>query len=277
LHDLRGDGVVDPEVAGAWEFGAFWHGPLNALTFSCMASFAHAGACLRVYSFDAKLELPPGVELADAREICPDETLVGRYFSRGKPSLAAFSDLFRYRMVRETGRCWVDCDFVCLARPDIAGDAIVFGRQSDAFGQNLIASGLLKLPRFDPRLDELVAAAHRGVDTDLEWAAIGPFLLTEVALKHGLDAHARDFRHFYAIEPENFRKPFLPEFRDEVAAAVSGSSLLHLWNELIARCGYDYQACPPVGSFLHETFQRIGTLGRFDHVCSPSEARALLL
>ena len=270
------NGHSDSVAVDLWEFGGFWHGPLHAMAYSCMASFPKAGARLRIYSYDATLELPEGVDLADARDICPDESLPRRYFSRGKPSLAAFSDLFRYKLVRDTGCCWVDCDFICLTKPDIARDAIVFGRQSDAFGQKLIACGVLKLPRRDARLDELIATAEQAVDTDIEWASIGPFLLTEVAIRHRIDRHARDFRHFYPIEPENFWKPFLPEYRDEVVEAVRDASLLHLWNELIARSGFDCRACPPVGSFLHDAFARIGTLDRFDRVCGLSEVRRLI-
>ena len=85
------------------EFGTFWQGPLDPLTYSCVASFPHFGARLRLYGYDSAVELPTGVEWADARDISPNESLVGRYVADGQRSYAKFSNLFRYRMIRKTG------------------------------------------------------------------------------------------------------------------------------------------------------------------------------
>src|SRR5208283_2372597 len=109
------------------ELASFWHGgPLNPFAYGCLASFPEAGARICLYSYDESLEVPPGVRLEDARSICPDESQVRRYIVDGKPSIATFADMFRYRMIRETGRCWVDTDLVCLRRPVFVGDAYVF-------------------------------------------------------------------------------------------------------------------------------------------------------
>ena len=99
------------------EFASFWHGPLNPFAYACLASFPQAGASLRVFTYDPHLELPPGVRLADARTICPDESLTRRFIANGKPSIATFADMFRYRMMRQTGCCWVDTDMLCLSKP----------------------------------------------------------------------------------------------------------------------------------------------------------------
>ena len=108
------------------DFASFWHGgPLNAFAYACLASFPDEGADLSLYSYDPRLEAPRGVKLLDARTICPDETLVARYLANGKPSIATFADMFRYRMIRETGQCWVDTDLVCLKTPDFAKAATI--------------------------------------------------------------------------------------------------------------------------------------------------------
>ena len=67
-------GAVDAKTP---EFATFWHGPLKPLAYSCLASFPHVGARLRVYSYD-EIALPSGVEAADARRICPDPSLLSR-------------------------------------------------------------------------------------------------------------------------------------------------------------------------------------------------------
>jgi hypothetical protein len=259
------------------DFASFWHGgPLNPFAWACLASFAEQDAILGLYSYDLNLEAPPGVRLMDARKICPDETLVSRYRANGKPSIATFSDMFRYRMIRETGQCWVDADLVCLTTPGFANDAFIFCRQADAVSTLLVNNAVLKLPRSDAALTELVAIAEAATDVDGRWGALGPFLLTPILEKHGLYDRALDPHVCYPIEPEQFWKPFLPSFRDEVERAVEGATLLHLWSEAIRWSGYDFTTCPPIGSFLWGRFRNVGALGRFARTSDEDEVRRLM-
>ena len=222
-----------------------------------------AGAAIRLYSYDLGLETPPGVRLEDARSICPDESLVRRFIAAGKPSIATFADMFRYRMIRETGCCWVDTDFVCLTRPEFTSEPYVFCRQADAVSTLLVNNAVLRLPSSEPALAELIATAESMIDVDQKWGALGPFLLTPVLEKHGLYDRALDPHVCYPIEPEQFWKPFLPGFRAEVERTLAGATLLHLWSEAIRWSDYDFAACPPQGSYLHDVFRKVGALERF--------------
>ena len=105
--------------ADGCEFASFWHGTLNPFAYACLASFAQAGASLRVFSYDPRLDLPPGVRLEDASAICPDQSLTRRFIANGKPSIATFADMFRYRMIRDRGYCWVDTDILCLTQAGV--------------------------------------------------------------------------------------------------------------------------------------------------------------
>lgn len=255
------------------DFASLWHGgPLNPFAWACLASFPREGARLGLYSYDPDLEVPEGVRLLDARTVCPDETLVSRYLANGKPSIATFADMFRYRMIRETGFCWVDTDLVCLRAPAFAKDPYVFCRQADAVSTLLVNNAVLRLPSADPALAELVATADAAAGRDGRWGALGPFLLTPVLEKHGLYARAFEPRVCYPIEPEQFWKPFLPAFRDEVSRTVEPATFLHLWSEAIRWSGWDAHACPPEGSWLHERFSRLDVLARFDRISDEDEA-----
>ena len=253
------------------EFGSFWHGALNPFAYACLASFPEAGASLRVFSYDPRLDLPPGVRLEDARAICPDESLIRRFIANGKPSIATFADMFRYRMIRDAGCCWVDTDILCLSKPAFGNDGFVFCRQADAVGTSLINNAVLRLPPSHPALAELVARAEAAIDIDQRWGTIGPFLLTPVLTKHGLDGHALDSHVCYPIEPEQFWKLFLPAYQDWAVEAARGATLMHLWSEAIVWSRYDFSVCPPVGSYLHEAFRRVGALDRFCRVASEDE------
>ncbi len=261
-------------AADGCEFASFWHaGPLNPFAYACLASFPKAGARLRVFSYDPRLDVPSGVRLDDARLICPDETLVRRYVVNGKPSIATFADMFRYRMIRETGSCWVDTDLVCLTKPWFAGRPYICCRQADAVSTLLVNNAVLRLPPSDPALAELIATAEGMIDVDQKWGAIGPFLLTPVLQKHGLYDKALDPHVCYPIEPEQFWKPFLPSYRDRVEEAVAGAAMLHLWSEAIRWSDYDLSVCPPAGSYLHHCFRRAGALDRFSRISDEGEVR----
>ena len=265
------------ELTRDTDFASFWHGgPLHPFAWACLASFPEEGASLSLYSYDLRLDAPPGVRLLDARKICRDETLVSRYLASRKPSIAAVADMFRYRMIRETGQCWVDADLVCLKAPAFAREAFIFCRQADAVSTLLVNNAVLRLPRSDASLAELVATAEAAADVDGRWGALGPFLLTPVLEKHGLYDKAFPPRVCYPIEPEQFWKPFLPSFRDEVVEAVEGATFLHLWSEAIRWCGFDFTTCPPEGSYLWERFRKVGALNRFARVSDEAEVRRLM-
>jgi hypothetical protein len=262
--------------AGVPQFATFWHGDLDPMAYSCLASFPYVGAELRLYAYRNDIQAPPGVELADARLIAPDESLVGRYRALGKVSVAMFADMFRYKMIRQTGACWVDTDMICLSKPDFSGEDVVFGRQTEAYGKALINNAALKLPRSHPLLTALIERAEAAVDIDQSWGAIGPFLLTELAERAGVDHLARDYQEFYPIDADNFWRPLLPACRADVAAAVQPATFLHLWSEMFLRCGYDKRAAPPSGSFLCEIFREIGTLDRFARTYDEAELSVIL-
>jgi hypothetical protein len=258
------------------EFATFWQGPLDPLTYSCLASFPHFGARLRLYSYDADSDVPPGVEWADARTICPNETLVERYIANGQRSYAKFSNLFRYRMIRKTGLCWVDTDMLCLRPPDFLAHPIVFGRQLETSHSWSINNAVLKLPSAHPILPDLIKRASAVVDIDQPWGIIGPGLLTELTRKHRIDHQARDIPVFYPVPSDDCWKPLLPEACGEIRAATRDASFLHLWHESFRRHGLDKWAAPPAGSFLHGVCQELGTLERFHRSCSEAELKAFI-
>jgi hypothetical protein len=262
--------------ADGCEFASFWHGTLNPFAYACLASFPPAGASLRVFSYDPRLDLPPGVRLEDARTISPDASLTRRFIANGKPSIATFADMFRYRMIRDKGYCWVDTDILCLARPAFGGDGEIFCRQADAVGTSLVNNAVLRLSPSHPAIAELVATAEAAIDVDQKWGALGPFLLTPVLMKYGLYDHALDSHVCYPIEPEQFWKLFLPGYLDWAHEAARGATFVHLWSEAIVWSGYDFSACPPAGSYLNEAFRRVGALPRFRRVATEEEVLRLM-
>jgi hypothetical protein len=94
--------------------------------------------------------------------------------------------------------------------------------------------------------------------------------------KHGLYEKAFEPRVCYPIEPEQFWKPFLPEWRDRVAEAVEGATFLHLWSEAIRWAGYPFDLRPPEGSYLWERFRKVEALRRFPRASDEEEVTRLM-
>jgi hypothetical protein len=257
------------------EFATFWHGPLPGLIAACLASFPARGAALTLYSYDPGVAAPAGVDVRDAREICPDPGLLARYRVGGRVSPATFADRFRYEMLARTRFCWVDADIVAL-RPDAIHGPTIWGRQPEAKGKALVNNAVLRLPPDHPVLKEMLARARAAESEDVGWGALGPFLLTEVAEAHGVDASASPPDRFFAVAPDEFWRLLDPASRDSVIEATRESDLLHLWSELLRRVGYDFDAAPPRGAYLYELFAGIGALSRFRRICEPGEIAALI-
>ncbi|CAN7645349.1 hypothetical protein LJR257_004739 [Ensifer adhaerens] len=245
------------------DFVSFWHGPIDGLTYGCLASFPYHGARLRLYSYDDNIQVPPGIDLADAREICPDTSLTGRYIADGNVEFAKFSNLFRYLLIKQTGCCWVDSDILCLRPPEFQHDEMVFGYQYPREHHLAINGAVLKLPREHAVLADLIHHARDAVDLDQRWGAIGPQLITTKFNEAGLSEFASAMADYYPISPADFWKLILPEGRESVEATVRASKLLHLWHKKFELTGYDKELAPPRESYLHRAFERVGGLDRF--------------
>ncbi len=251
-------------------FATFWQGPLPALMQACLASFPAKGAALTLFAYDPAIAAPPGVTVRDAREILPNPSSMTRYRVEGQPSLATFADRFRYEMLTRTELCWVDADIVAL-RPGAVYGPTIWGRQPWAKGKALVNNAVLRLPPDHPVLMDMLTRARAAEGEAIGWGAIGPYLLTSIAEAHGVDDTAAPPERYFPVAPDDFWRLFDPASRDGVAEAARGADLLHLWSELLRRVGYDFDAAPPRGAYLHQLFAETGALAFFRRECGAAE------
>lgn len=233
----------------------FWHGSaLTRLERLCMTSFAANGHTLRLHVYDELVDVPAGVELADAELVLPRHLL---FRDEKSGSLAAFADWFRYRLLLEYGGIWADTDVVCL-RPFDYTDTEIYGWMD----QTVINNAVLGLPRNHPlaawmaeccerpnrflpydslrvrrrKVQRLLAGNRRG---NIKWGEYGPDGLTQAARHFGVHVKALPFWHFYPIHYLNWRTVFDDSLRDN-PDILGTSRALHLWNEMTRRApGFD--------------------------------------
>lgn len=81
-------------------------GPVEEL---CLASFVDKGHKVFLHAY-SDLWVPDGVSVLNARDLVPED----RIFRAKNGSLAAFSDYFRLKILRNYDAIWIDTDIFCL-------------------------------------------------------------------------------------------------------------------------------------------------------------------
>ncbi|MGV8936057.1 MAG: hypothetical protein ACOH2J_02980 [Allorhizobium sp.] len=248
----------------------FWHGPpLSAMDKACLLSFVKHGFRVKVYSYQT-LSLPDGIDAGDARSVM-DEQMLGKFIADGRPSLAHFSDVFRYKLINETGETWIDTDLVCIRPFAIPDDRNFFGMETEKSVNNAI------LRLVGPQLPQLIDKAMTFANGEnYPWGATGPALITQfygaAAFNDALPREA-----FYPIHWDDWWMPFLPSQRARCEQLCKTSFGLHLWNNIVEKAGYWKELAPPEGSFLNDLFRQSGSIDLFTSVMPERTMEAIAL
>jgi hypothetical protein len=237
----------------------FWHGPrLGLYERACLTSFVIAGLTTRLYSFDPKIEVPQGVEVMDASALA-QESEVFAYTQGGKKgSIAAFSDVFRYRLLQLAPGWWFDTDIYCLQGPESflalerTSRGILIGEQ----GRNDLNAAVLYISDTDiARELEQQAVAKGHV---FGWGAIGPDLVRKYVAANPERATVVGPSAFYPIHYRKTDKFYRPETREECEGLARDAVCVHLWNEILRIWHIPQNVMPCEGSYLHALFAATG-------------------
>ena len=232
------------------EANGLWIGTrLSPLERACVQSFLMKGHRFNLFVYDAVENVPDGCTLTDAASILPREAIFAHGAGAGAGSLAGFSDRFRYKLLYELGGWWMDLDVLCLQStfPDLP---IVIGRQDP----QLINGAVLRFPRQHPAMSE----AHdesESKGTTVEWAEIGPKLLTRYVGEGKIATTVLPHTYFYPLHFTQFWSVFDPRRTLHASQTIRGAVCLHLWNEMIRRNGIDKDVLPPHGSLLRSFYE----------------------
>lgn len=232
---------------------SLWVGDrLTALERLSIQSFLDHGHAVRLYAYRELPDLPAGAVLCDGNEILA-ESQVFQY--RSRPTFAAFSNFFRYKLLLERGGFWVDTDLVCL-RPFAFPPRHVFAservRRRDRPGvSQVVTSCVIGAP---PASAAMAAAWQTCLGKDrgaLEWGEVGPPLVEAVVAAQGLER--------FVEEPDRFCPVSYRDWRDLIAAQPPDlpptAYAVHFWNEMWRLAGLDKDAAYPPTS-LYETLKR---------------------
>jgi hypothetical protein len=222
----------------------WWGGRLTPYEWFCLQSFVRKGHAFKLYSFDSRLSVPPGVAVCDATEIFSEKEFFVYSDGPGQGSPAAFSDLFRYKLLVDKGGWWVDTDVLCLTAE------IPAYKRFFAFQDTTVVNGaVLYFQPHDPIMIRCLAEAL-SLGRKFRYGEIGPYLLTRVLRELGFLHLAQKAQICYPLFYTEVLDTLRPQMLLPISESLTGSLFLHLWNEGLRRYGISKKALPPKGSFL---------------------------
>jgi hypothetical protein len=236
----------------------FWHGPrLGLYERACLSSFVKAGLHARLYSFNSALNVPDGVQLMDASAFARPEEVTAYTQGGTKGSIAAFSDIFRYRLFQVEGGWYFDTDMFCLQGPEAFQDlkeqskGLIVGEE----GPDAINAAALYVSNPEIAKDLESRAQTKGFE--FKWGEIGPALISQYVKDHPENATIVPPNAFYPVHYRETAMLFRPEARAQCIDQTSSSVCIHLWNEIMRRWNLPQNLMPCEGSFLHMLFSEI--------------------
>jgi hypothetical protein len=169
-------------------------------------------------------------------------------FGQGSPS--AFSNLFRFKLLSESGGWWVDTDVICLSGhipscerffalqgPEVANTAIMYFEPQDS----------IMLRCFEQA---------RSAGKRVLWGQTGPKLLTKVLRELDLLHLAHESRVCYPVGYHEIPDMLRPARRDYILKTIEGSPFCHLWNSGVRQLRISKTSLPPRGSWLRDLVEQ---------------------
>jgi hypothetical protein len=226
-------------------FVSFWSGALGWMELLCIHSMLRHGHRLAIYSYEP-LVLPHGVELRDARTIILEGS---ESHALIKEQVAAFADVFRYRLMQQGLGIWVDLDLYFLKPYNGNGSVHIFGWEKPGRVNN----AFLLLPSKSPVLDDLIEFTQQRPLFAPWWrpkhklrqrlaiafgrplplsafpkAQFGPKALTYFLGKHDLLGEALRSEVVYPVAPQD--NALLVGPAEAVSSLITSDTIaVHLW------------------------------------------------
>lgn len=214
------------QVAMLW-----FDNPMTAIQRLSIRSFLHYGHEVTIFTY-GQIDAPAGVNFADAGEI----------IERGKvflshDSFAAFSDVFRYRMLASTDYIWADADTVCLK------DNWAFGEYLFAYQEPFkVTNNILGYPKDSNLARKLVEESV--YEEGRSYDHLGPVLLTRLVSELGLGAQVLPQETFNPLHWTEYALPYQVDKTEQVLSKCQGAHAVSLSNYLLKYHNFDRENFP---------------------------------
>jgi hypothetical protein len=219
---------------------SLWIGStLSNLERLSIQSFLDHGHQYHLYAYQDVADLPVGAVLKDANEIF-SASMIFQY--RDRKTYAAFSNVFRYRLLLDRGGIWADTDVVSLRPLDLTGEHVFASepvlRRDGAGFDTIVSTCLIKAPIGSPVMAHALQTSLSKDWSAVRWGELGPRLLAPLVADHGLQCCVHPPAVFCSIGPLEWRR-FIDLHPPSLPAEAYA---LHFWNEMWRRADQNKDA-----------------------------------
>lgn len=227
---------------------SLWIGErLTTIEKLALNSFLRCGHEFHLYTYEDIEGIPNGVVIKDGNEILPGGEIFYQTRGAGKGSVAAFADLFRYKLIHDLGGCWVDTDFICL-RPLTFDHEYVFSSEFAGDGKTVkINNGVIVAPKKSPIMAYCLEKSNAINKNSIGWGDIGPKLMQEAISKFGYTKYVEPPQRFCPVAHHALAYMLVV---DRSLFDLEGALLLHLWNEQWRRLKIDKNSAFPSNTLI---------------------------
>jgi hypothetical protein len=236
-----------------------WIGPrLSILERLSIASFLGNGHEVRLYTYSDVEGIPAGVVRHDGREILPAARVFTKASGIGKGSYAAFSQMFRYKLLLDHGGIWCDADVVCLRPFEFAAEYVIARERlapnvASKERSEKLNGCVLKVPPNSRVMLECYAICMDANKGELESGDVGPHLVTKRFERHGLDQYALPADAFCPLDWWKLHQLVSGSYEPPPEAFA-----LHFWNAAWKFQGQDKEADYPPDTIYERLKRRYG-------------------
>lgn len=223
-------------------------GPTEQL---CLLSMLKQGHQVRLFTYEAVLNVPSGIEIISGNSILPREKIL---YDKKRNSPALGSDVFRLKLQEHNLGIWLDLD-ILLLKPLFSQTADLFGRQhGDTFNNAVLYlnsdSPILKslidfvsnpypVPPFFSRTSQFMLKTRKTLRLPkhvsyMNWGVFGPKALTHFIRVHNSTQFAQPEDVFYPVNYKDAHGPFTANWNTE-KHITPNTKALHLWNEMLKK------------------------------------------
>jgi hypothetical protein len=246
----------------------FWIGELTIYEIFCINSFLKNGFKVNLWSYEDGFnknifDNNNNLNILYAGEIVDLNVLYKFKQDSQKYSISSFTNLFRYKLLKQNYGWWFDSDCLCLKNvsyfEELANHKeFVLGREEDKKYGTLVNGSVMYL-RDDQMIDWFIDYIENKLKDDnvnFYWGEIGPNLITKKLKDDDKYFDTEETNIFYPIDASSFELMFSNNKKnvDYLETITENSYVIHLWNEMTRRHFINKNKLPPKNSFLYKKF-----------------------
>lgn len=229
LDIIKSDKYINLSIDNKIVQGLWIGDSLSTVEKVCILSFIKHGHEFHLYTYNKVKNVPDNCIIKDANEILPENEIF--YYDTtqslsGKRTPAAFSNIFRYKLLYDKGGYWIDMDMICF-KPFNFKEEYVFSSELSPDGE-VINCGVMKCPKGSDFANYCYNICNNKDKSKIKWGEIGPSLTKESVYKYDLEKYVKSWDTFCPIDYKSINK------------FVNGNCFqidkkwysVHLWNEL---------------------------------------------